>query len=85
MRNKPNKSSYDDRVAAVHPKGSSATPKSWDTSKGRAWVVVAFWGVETTVSFYRDEAEANEAYEEAVNNGADAFYAKTTRMKKSAD
>jgi hypothetical protein len=34
MRNKPNKSSYDDRVAAVHPKGSSATPKSWDTSYG---------------------------------------------------
>lgn len=85
MRNKPNNSSYDARVAAVHPKGSSATPKPWDTSKGRTWVVVAFWGVETTVSFYRNEADAYEGYEEAVNNGADAFYAKTMRMKKSAD
>jgi hypothetical protein len=55
--------------------------KTWDTSKGRKYVVVAFWGVETNVSFHRDEQEAIEAYEEAVSNGADAFYAVTKRMR----
>jgi hypothetical protein len=59
--------------------------KQWDTSKGRKWVVVAFWGEETTVSFHRDEQEADSAYEDAVSNGADAFYAKTTRMRKQGD
>lgn len=55
--------------------------KKWDTSKGRRWVVVAFWGVETTVDFYNDEAAANAAYEHSVENGADAFYAETKRME----
>lgn len=57
----------------------------WDTSKGRKWVVVAFWGEETTVSFHRDEDEANEAYEDATRDGADAFYAKTSRMMMQSD
>ncbi len=55
----------------------------WNTSNGRTWVVVAFWGVETTVKFHRDEGEANADYENAVSQGADAFYAKTTRMRVS--
>lgn len=72
-----------ERVADVHPVGGGKS-RPWDTSRGRTWVVVAFWGVETTVSFYRDEGEANEAYEEATENGADAFYAKTVRMMVQA-
>lgn len=59
--------------------------KKWDTSKGRKWVVVAFWGVETTVEFYRDEDEADHAYSKAVENGADAFCARTTRMEMQCD
>lgn len=62
-----------------------APAKGWDTSKGRKWVVVAFWGVETTVTFHRDEDEANEAYEAATLQGADVFYAKTARMMLQSD
>lgn len=57
----------------------------WDTSKGRKWVVVAFWGEETEVTFHRDEQEAITSYEEAVNLGADVFYAKTSRMQMNKD
>lgn len=73
-----------ERVADVHPVGGGKS-RAWDTSKGRTWVVVAFWGTETTVSFYSDEAGANEAYEEATTYGADAFYGKTVRMMIQAD
>jgi hypothetical protein len=59
--------------------------KPWDTSKGRKWVVVAYWGEETTVTFHRDENEANEEYENVTDLGADAFYAETVRMKKHRD
>lgn len=58
---------------------------AWDTSKGRTWVVVAFWGVETSITFCRDESEAIEAYEDASDQGADVFYAKTARMKLQRD
>lgn len=59
--------------------------RGWDTSKGRKWVCVAFWGAETTVTFHRDEQEANEAFETARDQGADVFYAKTCRMRKNKD
>lgn len=58
---------------------------TWDTSKGRKWVMVAFWGVETTVEFFRDEEEAEQAYLAAVENGADAFYSETKRMMMQGD
>lgn len=59
--------------------------RKWDTSKGRKWVVVAFWGVETTVDFHEDQVAANKAYANAVEQGADAFYATTTEMRMQAD
>lgn len=59
--------------------------RGWDVSQGRKWVLVAFWGAETTVTFHRDEDEANEAYEDATVNGADAFYARTRRMMLQSD
>jgi hypothetical protein len=55
--------------------------KAWDTSKGRKWVVVAFWGEETTVTFCGGEVEANTAYKLADNQGADVFYAPIKRMR----
>lgn len=73
------------KTAGKIVKPANANPLTWDTSPGRKWVVVAFWGVETTVTFHRDEDEANEAYEDATMNGADAFYAKTQRMKMQGD
>lgn len=57
----------------------------FNTHKGRKWVMVADWGVETSVSFCRDEAEAEEAYLEAIANGADAFFGKTSRLFKHSD
>ena len=57
----------------------------WNTSKGRRWVVVAFWGVETTVAFYRDRTEAVTYYELAVDQGADAFYAETVGVCLQTD
>lgn len=65
--------------------GKVGIERGWDTSKGRKWVVVAFWGVETTVEFHRDQHEAIQAYEDAVKQGADAFYSATIRMKKQGD
>ena len=59
--------------------------ETWDTSNGRRWVVVAFWGVETTVDFHRDRDEASAAFEQAVESGADAFYAETQRMQMQSD
>lgn len=56
---------------------------SWDTSKGRKFVVVAFWGEETTVSFHRDANEADGEYETARSQGADVFFAETKRMFKN--
>ena len=35
----------------------TGSKKGWDTSKGRKWVVVSFWGDETDVTFHRDERE----------------------------
>lgn len=60
-------------------------PLHWDTSPGRKWVVVAFWGSETTVTFHRDREEASDAYCDAVDKGADAFYAETKRMMMQSD
>lgn len=79
-KSKPAKSTEKAEVST-----ENVTRRGWDTSKGRKWVVVAFWGEETTVSFHRDEDEANEAYEDATTNGADAFYAKTSRMMLQSD
>lgn len=55
----------------------------WNTSKGRRWVVVAFWGVETTVDFRSTEDDAIAAYENADDQGADVFYAEIKRMRKA--
>lgn len=78
-----------DRIANEIVDGLLANPckaeRGWDVSAGRKWVLVAFWGAETTVTFHRDEDEANEAYEDATINGADAFYAKTCRMMLQSD
>jgi len=57
----------------------------WDTSNGRRWVVVAFWGVETTVTFCRDQKEAKSAYKKAAEEGADVFYAETKQVKIQGD
>lgn len=54
----------------------------WDTRKGRRWVVVAFWGAETSVEFCATEELAIEAYERADDQGADVFYAETKRLRK---
>lgn len=51
-------------------------PKGWNTSNGKArWVVVAFWGVETTVKFYRTKGAAIAAYDNATAQGADVVAA----------
>ena len=55
----------------------------WNTSKGRKWAVVAFWGTETSTEFFRDDKEAEEAYEEAMAQGADVFLAEIKRMRKN--
>ena len=57
----------------------------FDTTNGRKWVVVAFWGEETTTEFFRDEQEAEAEYERCVEAGADVFYAQTKRMQKQGD
>ena len=55
----------------------------WNTSKGRKFAVVAFWGVETTVDFFDDEADAVKQYEKDEDNGADVFFARVKRMRKA--
>lgn len=63
----------------------SSEPKGWDMSNGRQWVVVAFWGTETTVTFHASKDEASDAYLEAFDNGADAFYAKASEVSLQSE
>lgn len=59
--------------------------EGWDTRKGRKWVVVAFWGEETTVEFCENEKEAIARYEKGVGGGADVFYAETSMITIQAN
>jgi hypothetical protein len=44
------------------------------------WVVIAFWGVETTTTFHPNEAEALDAYNNAYLQGADATIAEVWKL-----
>lgn len=58
----------------------------WNTGNGeRKWIVVAFWGVETTVDFFHKESTAKAAYDDAVEQGADALYAKVKDLQQNSE
>lgn len=54
----------------------------WSTYRDtQRFVVVAFWGVETTVTFFTDKPSAIAAFENAQDDGADVFWARICKTR----
>lgn len=59
--------------------------KGFNTSKGRKFVVVSFWGRETTVDFFDDANEAERQYDKDDENGADVLLARVKWLQKAEE